>query len=563
MDRKSALRWLNEGIGKYRIYICMIAVFQVVLGVLNVSFALLLKEVIDAAIKVEVPTLKHFLLLMVVLIILQILLSVYVKYLTEESSATLENLYKQRVFRGLLYKDYAQLQEVHSGEWMNRLTSDASVCASGMVSILPSAIGMLTRMIGAAVALLLLEPKFLWVMLPAGILILSGTYAFRKMMKSLHKKVQETDGRLRSFLQEYLGSAMVVRAFTAEEQTAAQAESRMAAHKAARMTKNSFSILCNTGFSLAMNSIYLLAIGYCAYGIMRGHLTYGTFMAVLQLIGQIQAPFAGITGILPRFYAMTASAERLMEAEQNRFATMETSEYDYVSKEEIEDFYQKEFEALCLEDVTFSYQKDGEESILRHFDLEIKKQQFVALTGHSGCGKSTLFKLLLDLYSVESGSICLRCVDGSRRELDRKWRRLFAYVPQENHLMSGTVREMIVFSDRDRNREEEAIRKALQIACAEEFVDALEQGLETVLGERGQGLSEGQMQRIAIARAIFADCPILLLDEATSALDEETERQVLQNLRELTDKTVLIVTHRPEALKICDRRVELESTGMR
>lgn len=556
-NRKGALRWLNEGLGKYRIYIGIMAVFQIILGVLNVSFALLLKELIDAAIKVEVPTVKHCFLLLMVVIILQILMAVFVKYLTEESNSSLENIYKRRVFKGLLYKEYVQLQKVHSGEWMNRLTSDTMICASGMVGILPGALGMLARMIGAATALLLLEPQFMWVMISAGTLILLGTYAFRKMMKTLHKKVQETDGRLRSFLQEHLGSVMVVRAFTVEEQIAIEAESRMTEHKTARMTKNSFSILCNTCFSVVMNGIYVLAIGYCIYGILQGRLTYGTFMAILQLIGQIQTPFATITGILPRFYAMTASAERLMEAEKNRIAEMTALESGYVLKEEVKSFYHQELEALCLKDVTFSYCEDEEEKILQHFELEIKKQQFVALTGRSGCGKSTLFKLLLDIYPVEKGSIYLRCKDGRCQELNRQWRRLFAYVPQENYLMSGTIREIIAFSDSGRMSETEDIRGALEIACALEFVEALEQGLETAIGERGQGLSEGQMQRIAIARAIFADSPILLLDEATSALDEETERRLLNNLKELTNKTVLIVTHRPEALKICDRRVEM------
>lgn len=555
-DKKSALLWLNENIGKYKIYILLLAVIQIVLGGLSVSFALLLRNLIDVAIEVDVYAVKHFFVLLVIVILLQIVLSIVAKYLAEDSSSSLENHYKQRVFRGLMYKEFAQFQEVHSGEWMNRLTSDTVVCASGMVGILPGALGMFVRMVGAAIALLFLEPKFLYVMIPLGGIILLGTCLFRKIMKQLHRRVQETDGILRSFQQEQLGSAMVVRAFTAEEQTLMQAKHRMAKHKAARMTKNDFSIVCNTCFSIAMNGIQLLAIGYCVYGIMSGKLTYGTFMAVLQLIGQIQAPFAGITGIFPRFYAMIASAERLMEAEKAQSLELDKAESFYISKEEIESFYNEEFESICLENVTFSYNGEDGEQILQDFYLEIKKKQFVALTGRSGCGKSTLFRLLLDLYSVDKGRIVLRDMKGRTTELDKRWRKLFAYVPQENYLMSGTIREIIAYADSGREQEDDDIRRALRIACADDFVETLEQGVDTVLGERGQGLSEGQMQRIAIARAIFADSPILLLDEATSALDEETERQLLQNLKKMTDKTVLIVTHRPEAFKICNQRLE-------
>lgn len=254
---------------------------------------------------------------------------------------------------------------------------------------------------------------------------------------------------------------------------------------------------------------------------------------------------------------MLASAERLMEAEKIQKAEFTGETPGYISKEEVKAFYDESFESLCFESVAFSYCDEDGEKILENFELEIKKRQFVALTGRSGCGKSTLFRLILDLYSANKGRIVLKDTEGTTTKLDRKWRRLFAYVPQENYLMSGTIREIVAFADKDRMEEDEAIRRALQIACADEFIEALEQGMDTIFGERGHGLSEGQMQRIAIARAIFADSPILLLDEATGALDEETERRLLQNLKQMTNKTLLIVTHRPEALKICNHRVEL------
>ena len=186
----------------------------------------------------------------------------------------------------------------------------------------------------------------------------------------------------------------------------------------------------------------------------------------------------------------------------------------------------------------------------------MEKGCYLALTGHSGCGKSTLLKLLMALYPLDSGQCFLQSRDGEQ-PLTAAWRGLFSYVPQGSQLLSGTVRQIVSFSDAAAARDESRIRQALRIACAENFVDALEQRLDTPLGERGAGLSEGQLQRLAIARAVFSDRPILLLDEATSALDEATEVQLLANLRQMTDKTVLIVTHRPAALAIVDRIVEL------
>lgn len=190
--------------------------------------------------------------------------------------------------------------------------------------------------------------------------------------------------------------------------------------------------------------------------------------------------------------------------------------------------------------------------------MDIRKGEFVSFTGESGCGKSTAMKLFLSLYALDSGQAYLRGADGQEQPLDATWRGLFAYVPQGNQLISGTIREMLTFWDADLMQQEDRLRAALEVACADGFVYDLPDGLDTVLGERGSGLSEGQMQRLSVARAILSDRPILLLDEATSALDGATEVQLLQNLRAMTDRTVLIITHREAALAVCDREIHFQ-----
>ena len=249
---------------------------------------------------------------------------------------------------------------------------------------------------------------------------------------------------------------------------------------------------------------------------------------------------------------MTASAERLMEIEA--FADDEAA----MSADEVRRFYRESFTALGLKDASFTYEADDAAPVvLDGIFVDIKKGEYVAFTGQSGCGKSTVLKLLMCMYPLDSGERYIAAA-GREMPLTASWRRLFAYVPQGNALMNGTIRDVVSFADPGAAHDEVRLLKALKISCADEFVD----DPDAVLGERGTGLSEGQMQRIAIARAVFADCPVLLLDESTSALDDRTERRLLENLRSLTDKTVVIVTHRKAALAICDRVLQFTETGV-
>ena len=544
----------------------LLLVIQALLGLSSVWYAFLLRNIIDHAVNENRLEFHRSMAMIAGLVAVQIGLRAVTRWLEEFSCSSIENVFKNRLFGNLLKKDYASVTARHSGEWLNRLTSDTVICAGSVVEILPGVVGMLVKMAGALIMLLALEPRFAYILIPGGSLLILLTYAFRKVLKKLHKNVQEQDGRLRIFLQDHLGSLVIVRSFAAENQVEKEACERMADHKAARMKKNRFSNVCNIGLAGAMNGMYLLGLGYCGLGIMQGTITYGTLMAILQLIAQIQSPFANITGYLPRFYAMLASAERLMEAER----LADDVPHGAKGADEIHTFYHDKFAAVDFAHVDFTYlRRDGEEfdvkhqpQVLKNISLRIEKGEYVAFTGHSGCGKSTMLKLLMCLYPLSSGERYLIQREGDRIELTSEWHRLFAYVPQGNQLMSGTIREIIAFADKSQMRDEDKLWKALKIACADKFVQELENGLDTLLGERGQGLSEGQMQRIAIARALFSDNPILLLDEATSALDENTERQLLENLRHMTDKTVLIVTHRPAALAICDKKVTMSADGV-
>ena len=561
------IKWLWRITGKQKLYVAMLMILHGLYGGSGVLYALLLRNVVDSAVNGDKHGFLRNVLLTVLLVLGQICTYALIYRLDELSRAGMENNFKARLFHSILTRDFGAVSAVHSGEWLNRLTNDCQLVACNTTEILPGLFGMAIRLLSATAALIIMDWRFAAVLLPVGLVVLLVTHFCRKPLKRLHKKIQEADGRLRIFLQERLGSLMMLRTFAAEVQTEENAAAKMAEHKAARMKKNSFGVICNMGFQGGMQGMYLLGVCYCGYCILHGLITFGTLTAVTQLITQIRAPFSNITGYLPKYYATIASAERLME--------VESFEPDCLRKTkplgEVLDCYRGGLSAFGLRNIDFTYymatdtvtnqSKAEMPVVLKNISLEIRKGEYAAFTGQSGCGKSTVLKLLMCVYKPDQGERYL--ITGAGEEvLDAAWHRLFAYVPQGNQLMRGSIREIVAFADPDAMQDDERIKNALRIACADDFVYALEQGADTVLGERGTGLSEGQMQRIAVARAVFSESPVLVLDEATSALDEATERRLLDNLREMTDKTVLIVTHRPAALDICDRIFRFSPDGV-
>lgn len=565
--KQSARRWLFAVPGNQKWYIAALTLVQALLGGAGVLYALLLRGVVDAAVGGDKPAFWRFLILIIALLAGQLALRAVVRWLTELSKSSFENTFKKRLTETLLKKDYLRVSAVHSGEWMNRLTNDTVVVANGYVEIIPGLVGMAVKLASAIVMIISIEPMFAAILIPGGVMLALLTALFRRVMKRLHKNVQKSDGKLRIFLQERIASLLMLKSFAAEEQTLAGTEEKMRAHKAARMRRIRFSNLCNIGFGAAMTGMYLLGIGWCGYGILVGTISFGTLTAIMQLVSQVQTPMANITGFVPRYYAMLASAERLMEAEQ--FPEDGT---DAMPLSEIVPFYRNRLSAIGLKEVSFTYYPASDDAqeiekkdmpvVLRNLSIEIRKGEYTAFTGASGCGKSTALKLFMCVMHPDAGMRYYTDAQGNDCELTSMYRRLFAYVPQGNYLMSGTIREIVGFAEPDSAGDDERLHHALKIACAETFVSELEQGVDTPLGERGAGLSEGQMQRIAIARAIYSQSPILLLDEATSALDADTEKRLLENLRNMTDKTVIIVTHRPAALSICDRVLNFTESGI-
>lgn len=554
--KSPAIAWVLQAVKGKKRYVAVETLLQALVGLGYICYSLLFREMIDRAVQKDTPGFFRFLVMLIGVALLSILLRAVIRHVEEYTCAELENTLKQRMFSQLLHRKYADVTAVHTAQWMNRLTSDTVVVAGGLAQIIPNLGGMAVKMIGAFCTIVMLQPMFALLVIPCGLLTILVGYFIRPAMKRLHRQIQDSDGQVRELLQERLDNLLIVDAYSQQEQSVDMARERMELHRNARMKRNLLSNLNQVGFGTAMQGMYILGAGFCAWGILNGTVSYGTMTAMLQMISHLQSPLSSVGGYFNQWYGMLSSAERLMEAE--KLAGDEDA--DRADQKVSRDLYEHDFAAIQLENLVFSYveRSQGEElAVTIHYeDHTFRKGEFISLAGPSGCGKSTLLKLLMFIHRPDSGRILLNGAGGAR-PLTAADRGLFAYVPQGNMLMSGTIRQIIAFYDEDAMAREEQMRLALRIACAEEFVNALPQGLDTVLGEHGAGLSEGQIQRIAIARAIFSGRPILLLDEATSALDELTEARLLENLKNMTDKTVLIVTHRPKACEVCDRVIEM------
>lgn len=569
MQKNDALTWIRQETKKYRSFVILLTVLEIFVSGLGVCYALVMKQMVDRTVAKDGQGFMMGMIGFSLLVLSQLIIRIITRQVSEYTRSGMENTLKRNLFASLLKKDYGSVSAIHSEEWMNRLTSDTVICAGGVTDIIPGFLGMTIRLVGSLALIFWLQPGLSFIMIPGGIAFLIITVLLRKPIKRFHKDVQEKDGQVRVYLQERISSQLVVRTFGAEDIAVEEAEDTMRHHRTSRMKKAWISNVCNSGFSLAINGMYLVGIGYCGYGIIHGVVSFGTLTAIIQLIGQLQSPLASLGGYVPRYYTTLASAERLMEVEQYE----DVDVANLRGKDEVKALYENQIKEIVFDHVTFGYTKEkkhGKEDsvpvgihndVLADISFSISKGDYVAVTGTSGCGKSTMLKLLMGIYRPQEGTITVALRDGTGIAIE-DMRRLFAYVPQGNFLMGGSIRDVITLGTYSRMESnhmnvDAQLDKAIRLACAD-FVYELPLQLDTMLGEKGAGLSEGQMQRIAIARALYADCPVLILDESTSALDEQTEERLLHNLRELTDKTVLVVTHRPRARSICNRQIHFE-----
>lgn len=539
---KNTLKWIYARTKKYFPLITAVSLLTALSACTGVGIALVTKRIFDIATKDRGGSLVTAGLILFAIIAAQVVLSAVQSFLSAFANGKLTVALRSYLFSLVLKKKYSSLSGYHSGDILNRFTSDTEVVVSSAVSIIPSVVSMITKIVTGIGAMLVLNPYLAVIILMLGIAVPAIGRVINKRYKRLHKDCQRSEGKTRAFLQECFENIVVIKSFVSEAPFKTRLGFFMDENFRQKMKRTSISVLAHICLYSFFTVGYYAVLVWGAGGLAAGTLTYGTLMAFLQLISQLRMPLQNVSGIMPKYYAALASAERLMELEDldDEPSALEEGKMNALKAD---------FRSLEFNDVCFGY---GGEEILENCSFQAERGHITALTGESGSGKSTLFKLVLGLYEPHSGSITVN----GKTTVDTSVRPLFSYVPQGNMVLSGTVRDNITLCDPD--IDEAKIIKAAKAAEIYDYIATLPDGFDTVLSERGAGLSEGQLQRISIARALLTDAPVLLLDEATSALDETTETKVLGNIKNMTDKTVIFITHRNTSLKVCDKIVRVE-----
>ena len=537
-----SLKWIYCRIRRYIPLTAAVSVISALSALSFVALALITKRVMDIATGDTTGSLLKSGILLFAVIAIQILLSAAQSILNAYSNGKQTIAFRNYLFGVLCRKKYADISAYHSGDILNRFTSDIDTVVTSSVNIIPNVVSIATKIVAGIGTMLFMNPYIAAAVLLCGVTFPAIGRAINKRYKYMHKECQRTEGRTRAFLQECFENIVVIKTFISEAPFIKKLDSYMDDNFRLKIKRTSISVIANISLYALFTAGYYAVLLWGAGGLSGGTLTYGTLMAFLQLISQLRAPLQNVSGILPQYYSALASAERLMELEG-------AADEPFPAAAERLEKIKEDFRTLEIKNLFFGY---AGESVLRDFSLCAKRGNITAITGESGSGKSTLFKLILGLYEPQSGSITVN----GEIPLDASLRGLFAYVPQGNMVLSGTVRENITMNNRAVT--DEQIERAARAAEIYDYITYLPDGFETHLAERGAGLSEGQIQRISIARALLTNAPILLLDEATSALDEETETRVLANIKSMTDKTVLFITHRNTSLKVCDRIVHVE-----
>lgn len=537
------LKWMGARTKPYIRSLILLILMGCILSFVKVYMAYVSKDLIDSALLRNLTEVIKTGSLFGAALLLQVIFKWISTDLSVRTKENMSGNLREKIYRHLTGASWNEYTKYHTGDIHMRVMGDTQITVSGIIDGIIQGITQLTGMAAAFVVLLQLNRNIALFTLLCGPLSLVFIGIFGSRYMSIHEDTQEADGKYRAYLQECLSHMLIVKTF-GKERDSAEKLRQMQAEKKRFAIKRTFSTtVINTVTMIGIGISFLFIFVWGMTSVFSKNISVGTFTAYIQLIAQMLIPFLDLALIGTTFLSAAGSSKRLMELER-----LHTEDMDV--KPGV-----KDFDELIIDNLNFSYEAD--KPVLHDVSFSIKAGEIIGLIGASGQGKTTLINLIMQLLKPEKGSILIKKENTIYNMEQFSIRDLITYVPQGNTLFSGTIEENLAMGRKD--AEEKEKEEALEEACAWGFVKELKEGWNTVIGEYGIGLSEGQAQRISIARAFLREAPLMILDEATSALDMDTEKAILRNIREMKGKrTGIIITHRLSALRYCDRVFTLE-----
>ena len=536
-------KWIFTYSARYKFAI----VFYVFLGIFSTTMGLVSsvasKYLIDIITGYQTSRLAVLILIMVGSSVVSLALDSVLSRITTRLSIYINNDIQADIFDKIVDADWLSLSRYSNGDVLNRFNSDISTVSGNAISWLPSIIIAVYRF--AATFLVILHYDWVMALIALGsapFMLLISKFLIKKQ-REYSKKVKEMNSQLMSFEVETFYNFDTIKSFGIAPYYSKKLRWWQGKFKDVSLDYNMFSIKSNILMSVIGMAVQFAAFGYCLFRLWTHSITYGTMTLFLQQRSNLSGAFSSLVSIIPAFLNSSVSAHRIRELVEL------PREVHIPESSELDQYAEKGF-SVQMRDLRFAYAEGTD--VITESEFVAKPGEIVALVGPSGEGKTTMIRLILGLVCPQEGQAVIRACDGREVTMNAETRHLFAYVPQGNTILSGTIAENMRTVKEDASDEE--IVQALKLSCAWDFVEKMPGGINARVGERGRGLSEGQAQRIAIARAILRDAPVLLLDEATSALDVTTERQVLRNIiTQRPNKTCIVTTHRPSVLNLCQR----------
>lgn len=536
-------RWIFGYTRRYKWAVLVYVVLGVVSSSLGLVSAVASKYTIDIITGYQTSKLGLMIALMIGSALFSLVFKSLISRVSTKISLVVNNDIQASIFDKVLDADWLELSRYANGDVLNRFNSDVSTVASNAVSWLPNLVIALYTFFATFFVILHYDATMALIALASAPALLFSSRWMLKRMRAHNEAVKEMGSHLMTFEAETFYNLDTIKSFGLMERCGVRLRRWQRKFKQVSLDYNLFTIQTEAVLSLLGSAVQLAAFGYCLYLLWSGKIVYGTMTLFLSQSTKLSSTFNTLVGVVPSFLSSAVSARRIRELVQLK------KEPHIPSSSALDPFAADGF-LVCMSRLTFSYGSGA--PVIRQSDFIARPGEIVALVGPSGEGKTTMIRLMLGLVRPQEGRAYLKAGNALEVEMNAETRHLFSYVPQGNTLLSGTVAENLRMVKEDATDDE--LEEALKLSCAWDFVSQLPNGIHSPLGERGRGLSEGQAQRLAIARAILKDAPVLLLDEATSALDVTTERQVLRNIiRQRPNKTCIVTTHRPSVLNLCQR----------